>query len=307
MKLESLDLNLLLAFDVLAEERSVTRAAARLSVSQPAMSGSLARLRALFGDPLFVRANGQMQPTPRCRELVIPIGQAIAQLREAMDPAAQFRPERASAEFAILAPDYVEALLLGPLVASIRREAPGVSLRVLRPETAFGLPLERLRETQAPLALGLFSGSIDPRSELLVTQVYEERLVAIVRARRAGVSRKLTLRQFTELPQIRVSYARESRSGLVDSMLRSRGLERNVALTVSHLLSVPSIVEQSDLVGVVPERLARDWGRRHAIRVLDLPIAMPRLSLGIVWHEHRRHDSALAWLRGVIVRTLTRG
>src|SRR5512142_3225282 len=103
MKLEALDLNLLLAFDALVAERSVTRAAHRLGVSQPAMSGSLSRLRALFGDPLFVRGGGEMRPTPRAGQLAGPVAEALGRLRAVLEPAPGFRPETALREFRIAA------------------------------------------------------------------------------------------------------------------------------------------------------------------------------------------------------------
>ena len=99
MKLESLDLNLLLVFDALATERSVTRAAAKVGLSQPALSNALARLRTLFRDPLFERSAGQMQPTPRARQLLIPLSEAISKLREAFETQSSFRPDASDREF----------------------------------------------------------------------------------------------------------------------------------------------------------------------------------------------------------------
>src|SRR5262250_2295108 len=110
MKLSALDLNLLVAFHALASEGSVTRAAATLHVSQPALSGALARLRHHFRDPLFVRQGGKMRPTPRARQLALPIAEAIATLREALEPEARFQPETSNRSFLIAATDYVEAV-----------------------------------------------------------------------------------------------------------------------------------------------------------------------------------------------------
>jgi DNA-binding transcriptional LysR family regulator len=304
MKLDSIDLNLLLAFDVLATERNVTRAAARLNVSQPAMSGSLSRLRALFGDRLFVRAAGEMQPTPRARQLVAPISEAIARLREALEPGARFEARHSTHEFTIGATDYVEALLIGPLMRAVHAEAPGVALRTIRPEYVFAPPTESLLSGEMDVALGLFRDAIQPRSELLAQPLYQERMVAIVRARRPGIGRKLTLRQFVQLPQIRILYPGDARSGMIDSLLKSRGHERNVALTVTNFVPVPAIVEKSDLLGIAPERLAREWARSGALRILELPIAMAAMPLTMVWHERRRHDAGLAWLRGVMAGAL---
>ena len=157
MKLAALDLNLLVAFDTLIREGNVTRAAAKLHVSQPAMSGALARLRAHFGDPLFVRQGGQMRPTARAAQLARPIADAIAALREALEPEPQFRPEASSRSFVIAASDYVEAVHFGRLMRALHGQAPGVSIRVVRPPQAL-LPAEDLlRGGGADLALGLFA------------------------------------------------------------------------------------------------------------------------------------------------------
>ena len=304
MKLRSLDLNLLLAFDALAEEHNVTRAAARLGVSQPAMSGALSRLRLAFGDPLFVRTRGQMRPTPRARALAAPIGAALTRLREAIEPGPGFRPQTARNEFRIAATDYVEALVLGPLLTALRREAPGVSLRSIRPTRVFAPPEEALRSGEVDLALGLFGAPVSPTPDLRSATLFRDRMMAVVRADHPGVGARLTLKKFITLPQIRILYPGDEHSGLVDSVLGSRGLERRVALTVSNLVPVPAIVARTDLVGLAPERLAREWARRRAIRILDVPIPLPPMALAIVWEERRGSQPANEWLRGAIIRAI---
>ena len=302
MKLSGMDLNLMLAFDVLATEGSVTRAAAKLNISQPAMSGALARLRLRFGDPLFVRSGGQMLPTARARQLARPIAAAIATLREALEPGGQFRPEESGRTYSISATDYVETLLLGPLITAMRRVAPGVSVRTVRPPQAFAPPEDALRAGEIDLALGLFAAAMRPRTELLSKPLRRDRLVAVVRARHPRVGRTLTLRAFLALPQIRVTYPGDVRSGLVDVILAGLGRERDVAVTVANMAPVPGIVARSDLLGLAPESLAREWSRLHALRILDPPIPLPDLPLTMVWHESRQSDPAHAWLREVIAK-----
>jgi DNA-binding transcriptional LysR family regulator len=304
MKLHSMDLNLLLAFDALAEEQSVTRAAARLGMSQPAMSGALARLRLLLGDPLFVRSRGRMRPTPRARQLAAPIGAAIARLRDAIEPGPKFRAETARTEFRIAASDYVEVLVMAPLVTALAREAPGVSVRSVRPTRVFMPPEEALRAGDVDLALGLFGSPPSPMPDLLSTPLFRDRMVGVVRARHPGVGARLTLKRFIAIPQIRILYLGDVHSGLVDSVLASRGLERRVALTVSNLVSVPAVVARSDLLGVAPERLAREWGRARPLKILDLPIPLPAMELAMVWDERRGSHAAHEWLRGAIERAI---
>jgi len=300
--LESMDLNLLLAFDALVTEGNVTKAAAKLNLSQPAMSGALARLRQQLGDPLFVRREGQMRPTPRARQLALPIAAAIATLREAFEPDLRFRPETSTRTFLIAGTDYIEAMLMGPLVTALRQEGPRVSVRTLRAPQAFLPPDEALRKGEIDLALGLFPTAVRPRSGLLSKVLFRDPLVGIVRARHPEVGRALTLKRLLELPQVRIVYPGDMRTGLLDSALAAIGQERDVVLTVASLVAVPAIVARSNALGFAPERLVREWVEHGVIRVVKVPIRMPELPLTMVWHEDRHADPAQKWLRDVVTR-----
>jgi DNA-binding transcriptional LysR family regulator len=157
------------------------------------------------------------------------------------------------------------------------------------------------------LALGLFAPAVRPRGDLLAQALARDRLVAVLRARHPAARRRLDLRTFLKLPQIRIIYPGEVRTGFIDILLASRGLERRVALTVAHLMSVPGIVADSDLLGLAPERLARAWARGHALRILDPPIAIPELPFTMVWHTSRQSDPGQRWLRELIARELGSG
>jgi DNA-binding transcriptional LysR family regulator len=304
MKLSAFDLNLLIAFDTLAGEGSVTRAAAKLHMSQPAMSGALARLRSHFRDPLFVRQGGRMRPTARAQQLARPIAEAIATLRAALEPETRFRAETSTRAFTIAANDYVEAIHLGPLMRALHREAPRVSVRSVRPSQVFRPPEDLLRDGAVDLALGPFAPEVRPRPDLLAQPLADDRIVAIVRARHPRAGRRLDLRAFLAIPHIRIIYPGEARAGFIDSLLASRGLERRVALTVANLMSVPAIVAETDLLGVAPERLARAWAKSHALRVHELPIAVPEFPFTMVWHANRQGDPGQRWLRELIAREL---
>jgi DNA-binding transcriptional LysR family regulator len=186
MKLESLDLNLLLVFDALATERSVTQAAAKIGLSQPALSNPLARLRTLFGDPLFERTRGQMRPTPRARQLIAPLSEAIAKLREAFETQAAFRPEASEREFLIATNDYVESLLLPPLVQRLQRDAPSVAVRTVRTDYLFIPPVDGLQSGELDLALGFFGDTPRPYSGLLTKRLLGGRLVSFCARRIRG-------------------------------------------------------------------------------------------------------------------------
>ena len=298
MKLESIDLNLLLVFEALATERSVTQAAAKIGLSQPALSNALARLRVLFHDPLFERSSGRMEPTPRARQLLGPLSEAVAQLREALETQAAFRPRDSEREFVIATNDCVEALLLTPLVQRLQREAPSIALRTVRTDYLFHPPADRLQTGELDLALGFFAGPPQTQSGLLSRQLMAGRLVCILRDAHPRAGRKLSLRAFAETPHVRVMYPLNERIGSIDPILRSRGLTRRIAVTVPHYLTIPAIVAKTDLLGVVPEWLARREERRLRLKIFEPPLPLPDVGVVMTWHE--RPDPAHSWLRDCI-------
>lgn len=296
MKLESLDLNLLLVFEALVAERNVTRAAERVGLTQPAVSNALARLREVTRDRLFERVGGSMQPTPYARQLVGPVGEALARLRAAFESTQTFDPAAARDEFRIAASDYMEALIVSQLAGRLTKSAPGVSIRTIRPPFLFEPPEAMLESGDADLAVGLFPAAPRP-GDILDATLFYERFVCVVRARHPKVRRRLDFDTFVALPHIRVLYPPGQRDGHLDVLLRARGHSRHVAVTVAHLLSVPEIAAASDLVGIIPERLALAAARRLALRVLPLPIELPVYTARLLWHERNRFDVAHAWLR----------
>jgi DNA-binding transcriptional LysR family regulator len=300
MKLESLDLNLLLVFDALAAERSVTQAAAKIGLSQPALSNALARLRTLFRDPLFERAGGQMQPTPRARLLLVPLSEAISKLREALETQAAFRPEASEREFLIASNDYVDALLLPRIVQRLQRDAPAIAVRTVRTDYLFLPPVERLQSGELDLALGFFGETPRPNPGLLSQRLLSGRLVCILRAGHPRAGRKFTLRTFVETPHVRIMYPETERLGSIDTILRSRGLSRRIAVTVPHYLTIPAIVARSNLLGVVPEAMARREARALRLKIFDPPLPLPDITVMMTWTDRSQLDRAHGWFRGCI-------
>ena len=297
MKLESLDLNLLLVFDALATERSVTQAAAKVGLSQPALSNALARLRALFRDPLFERSAGQMQPTPRARQLLVPFSEAISKMREALEPQAAFRPDASDREFLIATNDYVDSLLVPRVVQRLQRDAPSIALRTVRTDYLFLPPVERLQSGEIDLALGFFGETPRPNPGLLSRRLLTGRLVCILSTTHPRAGRQLSLRTFVETPHVRVMYPGTERQGSIDTILHSRGLSRRIAVTVPHYLTIPAIVAKSNLLGVVPEEMARRAARSLRLKIFDPPIALPDITIMMIWNERAQFDHAHRWFR----------
>ncbi|WP_437680694.1 LysR family transcriptional regulator [Sorangium sp. So ce131] len=293
MNLSTVNLNLLVALDALLAERHVTRAAARVGVTQSAMSNALRQLRALFGDPLFVRGRRGVTPTPRALALAEPVRRGLATLAEAFaEP--RFDPASAERTVVLAASDYVELVLLPPLLARLARDAPGIRLEV-RPWGLHEVP-DTLARGEVDLVLGYFD-RVPPRHGR--TRLFEERFVCIARRGHPRIRARLTTKAWVETPHVVVSERDDGPTG-VDRALAAHGLRRTVGVRVSHFLLVPALVAQTDLVAALSRRVAEPFAASFGLRIYPPPIALPAAKVGMVWHERLEADPGHTWLRGVI-------
>ncbi len=294
MNLSDVDLNLLLAFEALMAEGQVTRAARRMGIGQPAMSDALRRLRVLFGDPLFVRSQGAMRPTPRARAMAPGLCTALAQLRAALGEAVPFAPAEAAATFTLASTDYTTLVLLGPLVARLRAEAPGIDLRIIGYEKdEVGVMLDR---GEADLALGVFA---DPPPGVVRRGLFRDRFVGLARRGHPALAAGPPgAAGFAALDHALVSIRRDDR-GAVDAALARAGLSRRIALVVPYMLLLPGILAASDLVAAVPARAA-DAAADPRLTRFALPVETPAWGVDMLWNPAARTDRGTAWLRRVI-------
>lgn len=284
-----LDLNLLRALDVLLDERHVTRAAARLQLTQPAASAALARLREALADPLLARGKGGLVLTPRALELA-PRVRALLQEAEALVA----RPQRFAAatsahRFALAATDYVQ-ILLEPWLAQLAQEAPQVDLALLAVDSErLAVRMERGEVDLAVLNLQRTPPGLRSRTALT------ERFVVIGRKDHPRLRHALTPQAFCALEHVLVSPRGGSFSGPTDEALAARGLKRRVRLSVQGFGQVPALVAASDLIAVYPERLAARCADR--LRIVAPPVPIPGFTMVAAWHERAQHDPAHQWLR----------
>jgi DNA-binding transcriptional LysR family regulator len=290
MNLRSLDLNLLVVFDALMTERHVSRAAAKVALSQPAVSNALARLRAMVDDPLLVRTSRGMEPTARALEMHGPIRAALAEIQHTLSVPAHFEPREAQHHFVMGASDYMEFLVMPRLVKEAQQQAPGVDLSVRSLQLTS--PEEPLDSGEMDLAFGYFPNL--PK-RLRQTHLFTEHLVCAVRKDHPTVKSRLTLDQYLELPHLFVSTRR--RSGVVDEALARMGLSRRISVSVPHFLVAPYIIVESDIIMTVNSRIARTYARTMPIRVLDPPLELPAFPISMVWHPRSDKDAAHEWLR----------
>jgi DNA-binding transcriptional LysR family regulator len=296
MDLQRIDLNLMVAFEALMAERSVSGAAQRLGVSQPAMSGTLGRLRSLFDDALFVRSGRVMLPTVRALSLEVQVAQALTQLRAALEPQAPFNPATSRRVFTVSGGDYATMVILPHLAACLAEEAPGVDLRFRFVEKN---DIFDLLDTDAlDLALGVFP---NPPKRLALQALFDEKFVSIARRAHPGLCNGMTLDAFAALPHLLVT-ERGDATGAVDEVLAREGRDRRIALTVPHVLVVPSVLAKSDLIATVGERVARLFAGAASLTVYDTPVVMPPWRLSMLWSRQKAGDSGLSWLQGVLAR-----
>lgn len=294
--LRRLDLNLLVTLDVLLAEHNVTRAAERLNFSQPSVSVHLAKLREIFDDPLLLPGPRGMRPTARAEELREPLRQALESLERAVAPASPFDPAQARDTWRVAATDYGESAILLPALAGLRTAAPATRIAVV--EMVPSRIAKQAELGDIDLAFHTVEGSpLNLRRRTL----FAERYVLAGRAGHPRLKRRPTLKQFCTLDQVIVSPDGGGFSGVTDDALAQHGLERRVVLSVPHFLFLRSVLESTDLVAMLPERLV---GNSGTLQVVDAPLEVPGYEMAMLWHERSHRDPAHQWLREQIVKAV---
>src|SRR5918994_2227787 len=288
MNVHDIDLNLLRVFDAVLHKKGVTPAAARLGLTQPAVSNALARLRKVFGDVLFVRTPRGVDATPFARELAEPVRQALALLESALAHGPGFDPATATRAFRFYMSDLGQIEFLPPLVERVQRDAPGVRLE------AVALEVEDIADALAAggldLAVGFLPGLGAPvRRRALFRDPY----LCLMRADHPISA--LTKKKFLEASHALVIYRGGHR--VIEEALERAGLARKVALRVPHFTVVPMILEKSDLILTLPARVARVFERRGKLKALPPPVPIPPAEVALHWHERFEPDPGNRWLR----------
>jgi DNA-binding transcriptional LysR family regulator len=292
IKLAQIDLNLLVAFESLFEERSVTAAARRLYLGQPAMSAALGRLRVLFGDELFIRVGREMQPTAKAIAIAPGIFAALHRIRHTLQSSQVFDPASDSRDFAIGSPDYASFIAVPKLLAHCRDVAPNLNFRMIEFEKD-GIG-DLLEQGTVDLALGVFQ---NPPRQTICVPLFQEHFVGIARKNHPALMDKtISLEVFANLSHALQTIRRDA-IGEVDRVLAVHDLQRRVALTVPHMLVLPSIVASTDLVAAIPSRMAHYFSKLDDIEVFELPIEMPQWSVSMLWSKLNDKDDASCWLR----------
>jgi DNA-binding transcriptional LysR family regulator len=296
---QRIDFNLLAAFEALFAEQSVTGAALRHGVTQPAMSNALKRLRDMFDDALFVRAPGGMAPTPKALELAPTIEAALASLRGAVADRG-FEPRGSRARFTWATLDYFEVLHAPGILCAVQREAPAVTVQLRRLETIFQLPTTQFAEGSIDCAVGLFPQPLPPQAGLSGQPLGREDLVCLVRRGHPEAESRLTLETYTRLKHIGVLYPGAHSVGMIDRRLAEHGLNRTCALWTPHFTAAPFMVQATDCIATVPRGLAQALAPSLSLKVVELPLPMPALMASLVWTARVDKDPSHRWFRGLV-------
>ncbi|RZJ26492.1 MAG: LysR family transcriptional regulator [Haliea sp.] len=295
-----INLQLLTYLDALMTERHVTRAADRVGIGQSAMSSALARLREIFHDPLLVRTTTGMQPTARGLQLARQVQDAMALIDQAARGGRAFEPATAEGHIRVLASEGVAQQFMPGIMARVRQQAPRLRFSV-RPVDV-RRTLEYLRDGEGDLVLG-FVRDVPP--SLHQTLLYPQDVVCIASRAHPAIRGKLSLRQFVAYPHVvwatgPVPYP--TIEFMVDDALAARKLVRDVGLRVPNVLLSADVVAATDMLAVVPRRVATDACDRQglALQILPLPFAIEAANLSMLWHERMHRDAAHTWLRGIV-------
>lgn len=296
MDLHGIDLNLLVAFDALIAERSVTRAGTRIGRTQPAMSAALSRLRALLGDELFVRSPKGLQPTPRALELAEPLGRALAEIQRTLEFTQAFDPQTSATTFSLGLSEHPAYRVLPRLVEKLRVAAPSITLRV-RSFTPRDDAVAMLDGGEIDVAIGVPPTAVLGR--ILTRPLFEERMVCIVRKDHPCAGTPLDLPTFLSLSHLLVS-PENDRFGIVDQALAKQGLKRRLALTLPHMYAAPPLIARSDMIATIMAGVAAESGHAKDLCVLALPLELAEVVFVTTWHRRNDTHPAQRWLREFI-------
>lgn len=294
MQLKDIDLNLLIVFNALFTEKSVSAVAVQLGLTQPAVSNALARLRRLMNDELFLRTSRGMEPTPYAIELSEPVAYALGALHDALNRQSDFNPAASSRKFTVAMTDIGEIYFLPRLMTRLAELAPSVTVSTVRNrETDLA---DALQAGHVDLALGLLP---QLKSGFFQRGLFRQRYVCMFRQGHALDGEMMSVEEFAAASHV-VVVAEGTGHATVDESIARRGIARKVVLTVPHFVALGHILSSTDMVATVPERYARACLAPFGLHYLPHPVPLPDIGINLFWHARFHKDPASIWLRNVL-------
>ena len=296
--MKTIDTRLLQVFNEIYAKKSVSNAALALGLPQPAVSIALAKLREHFGNPLFVRTTDGMVPTPLGAELIEPVRAALNAVSAVVDFSTHFEPSTSKRVFKIAMTDISQLILLPKLWERLRLTAPGVGIDVfpLSSDTP-----QLLESGAVDLALGYVP---ELEAGFYQQRLFSQHFVCMVSQSHPRIQGKLKLKQYLQEDHAAI-VSSGAAPKIIDETLHAMGKERRIALRIPHFLGASFVVELTDLLITIPQRLAEVLQGRGAYVIYPVPFVIPTYEVKQHWHERYHHDAASRWLRGAIADLLT--
>ena len=292
--IRNIDMNLLVAFDALFDERSVTRAADRLALTQPTVSGLLKRLRRTFSDKLFVRTSHGILPTPRAEALAGPIKDVLANALLLIRPEA-FDPAAAETTIRLCGSDYIQHAIMTPLVEEMRKLAPKIKVSI-SPRPAAGVS-DLLARGEIDLCIS--AREVAP-PDLPSRLLYRDRYICVARKKHPLRTRRISLKQMCDFDHLLVDPTGRSLSGPIDKILATLGHRRRVAVAVPTFHILFDLLDSDDFIAFVPERVLRK--RRSDLKVFETHVTVPAIEVVANWHPRVSGDPQHQWLRELLTK-----
>jgi DNA-binding transcriptional LysR family regulator len=290
MNLHRIDLNLFAVFDAIYTAGSLTKAADVLCITQPAVSNSLARLREMLNDPLFVRTGHSMTPTPVAQNIIVPAREALGLLRKSVQQSHIFEPETSTKAFNFASRDLLEVSIMPRLMASLQDTAPNITL------TNYEISRPQIVSAMASGNLDFFADASTFTDIHLKKQVIAtDRFVVLARKNHPIVQKDLSMDDFLKLRHINVSQ-RKSGAGPIDIALDKLGKKRQIVMRGQHFLTIPSAISKTDLIACIPYHLAKHYD----LAMFEVPFEIPPIEYFLYWHLSADHDAAHKWMRDQI-------
>jgi DNA-binding transcriptional LysR family regulator len=296
MELRDLDLNLLVVFNQLLLDRSVSATAEKLGISQPGVSNALKRLRTLLKDELFVRTSRGMEPTPYAMHLAEPMGYALNAIQSALFNRDTFDPLTSKRTFHLAMTDIGEMYFMPPLMDALATLAPGIQISTLR-TSAVNLR-EDMESGSVDLALGLLPNL---QAGFFQRRLFKHSYVCLFRRDHPVAKAPMTLKQFCALEHVRV-VAANTGHGAVDALMETLGIRRRMRLAVPHFIAVGHILQSTDLIATVPLRFAERCVQPFNLVTSPHPVDLPEIAINLFWHGRFNRDPANMWLRQLLVK-----
>lgn len=299
MDFKGVDLNLLVAFDALMQERNVSRAGARIGVSQPAMSAALSRLRVLVGDHLFTRNAAGLQPTQRARDLAEPVTLALRQIEAAFIEKPHFDALNSSITFSIGMSDHPSITLLPKCVGALSIYAPKVKLKVVNFSDRDDA-VAMLDAGKIDVAVGVLP--IPAERRIRTKEIFKDQFVTVISRDNPASRNQLTLKRFLELSHILVSPEGDE-YGIVDKQLAQLGKQRKIVMTLPHMFAAANVVAGTNYISTILEGVARASANSDKLVFFSPPVALEKIGFHLIWHSRNETHPAQVWMRNLIAES----